>query len=103
MIDLGLSVGQVQNRILGFAALKVFAIPARFWYLLSAELLLVLRFAFCVVLHFAFRRPKKKENLLRFNVPMYNLHPMQMFQTLCDLHQRAFPIQLICQLSMLVG
>lgn len=43
MIDLGLSVGQVQNRILGFAALKVFAIPARFWYLLSAELLLVLR------------------------------------------------------------
>lgn len=101
MIDLGLSVGQVQNRILGFAALKVFAIPARFWYLLSAELLL--RFAFCILRLDAPPPPKKKENLLRFNVPMYNLHPMQMFQTLCDLHQRPFPIQLICQLSMLVG
>lgn len=53
MIDLGLSVGQVQNRILGFAALKVFAIPARFWYLLSAELLL----------RFASRRPPKKRKL----------------------------------------
>lgn len=54
MIDLGLIVGQVQNRILGFAALKVFAIPARFWYLLSAELLL----------HFASRSPPQKKRKL---------------------------------------